>query len=73
MLWSTLFTRIGKQPLHITQHHHVYALLNDPKTNKTRKVWLCLKYDNAGRPYLVEDFALKERLENRAYTKNKKH
>lgn len=53
MLWSTLFHRIGKQPLRITQHKHVYALLENPKTHLWERVYLELKYDNNGVPYLV--------------------
>lgn len=53
MLWSTLFHRIGKQPLRITQHKHVYALLDNPKTHQLEHVYLELKYDNSGAPYLV--------------------
>lgn len=29
MLWITLFNKIGKQPIKNTQHHHVYALLEN--------------------------------------------
>lgn len=65
MLWSTLFNHIGRQPMRITNHPHVYALINDPKTHDTHKVWLCLKYDKAGRPYLVEDLTQKDKTEGK--------
>lgn len=55
MLWSTLFNKIGKQQLRITQHNHVYALLENAKTHEYEKVRLALKYDNHGIPYLVKD------------------
>lgn len=54
MLWSTLFHKIGKQPLKVTQHSHVYALLCNPKTHEMEKVWLELKYDASGHPYLIK-------------------
>lgn len=53
MLWSTLFNKIGKQPLSFTQHNHVYALLENPETHKPETVWLDIKYDEKGLPYLV--------------------
>lgn len=54
MLWSTLFHKIGKQPLRITQHNHVYALLHNPKTHELERVELELKFDTKGRPYFVQ-------------------
>lgn len=57
MLWSTLFNKIGKQPLRITQHNHVCALLENAKTHEYEKVRLALKYDKRGCPYLVKDNA----------------
>ena len=53
MLWSTLFNRIGKQPLKITQHNHIYAVLENPKTHATERVYLELKHDTTGKPYFV--------------------
>lgn len=53
MLWSTLFNRIGKQPLKITQHNHIYAVLENPKTHATERVYLELKYDAGGKPYFA--------------------
>lgn len=53
MLWSTLFNKIGKQPLSFTRHNHVYALIGNPETYKLEKVWLDIKYDAKGLPYLV--------------------
>lgn len=55
MLWSTLFHKIGKQQLKFTQHNHVYALLENPKTHEVEKVYLNLKYDASGHPYFVRD------------------
>ena len=54
MLWSTLFHKIGKQPLRITQHQQVYALLENPKSNKKEKVLLDLKFNTKGEPYLLK-------------------
>ena len=51
MLWITLFNKIGKQPIKNTQHHHVYALLENPKTHTVEKVYLDLRYDASGHPY----------------------
>lgn len=48
MLWVTLFHKIGKQQLKFTQHNHVYALLENPKTHEVEKVYLNLKYDASG-------------------------
>lgn len=54
MLWSTLFHKIGKQQLKFTQHHHVYALLENPKTHEIEKVYLDIKYDASGHPYFIK-------------------
>ena len=56
MKWSTLFHKIGKQPLRVTQHQNVYAILYDKKSHQYVKRYLCLKFDEQGRPYLVEEF-----------------
>ena len=61
MLWSTLFHKIGKQPIKDMQKHHVFAVLENPKTHRTEKVYLLLKSDAAGHPYLVQDFAKSEK------------
>ena len=55
MLWVTLFHKIGKQQLKFTQHNHVYALLENPKTHEVEKVYLNLKYDASGHPYFIRD------------------
>lgn len=55
MRWSTLFNRIGKQPLHITQSENIYALLRHPVTGERVKVYLRLAFDYKGRPYLLLD------------------
>ncbi len=55
MLWVTLFNKIGKQQMRHMQKNHVYALLNNPKTHETEKVYLALKYDASGHPYLVKE------------------
>lgn len=55
MLWVTLFNKIGKQQMRHMQKNHVYALLNNPKTHETEKVFLTLKYDASGHPYLVKE------------------
>lgn len=48
MLWDTLYNRIGKQPLSFTQHNHIRAVIDD------KEIFLDLKYDAKGRPYLVK-------------------
>lgn len=48
MLWATLWRKLGRQPLKITQHNHVYALLKNPKTHEYDHVPLCLKFDTSG-------------------------
>ena len=55
MLWATLWRKLGRQPLKITQHNHVYALLKNPKTHEYDCVPLCLKFDTFGRPYFVQE------------------
>lgn len=40
MLWSTLYHKVGKQPIKVTQHNHVYAIWENPKTHRTEKVFL---------------------------------
>lgn len=57
MLWSTLFHKIGKQSIKDMQKYHVFAVLENPKTHRTEKVYLLLKIDAAGHPYLVQDFS----------------
>lgn len=69
MLWSTLFHKIGKQQLKFTQHNHVHALLENPKTHELEKVYLDLKYDSSGHPYLVKR---KDNSENKHYHKRKR-
>ena len=54
MLWTTLFNKIGKQPLKNTQHSHIYAVLENKKTHKYDRVYLDLKFDAYGKPYFVE-------------------
>lgn len=56
MLWSTLYNKIGKQPLRNTQRNQVYAILENPKTHQKEKVFLLLKYNTSGHPYFVRDF-----------------
>ncbi len=56
MLWSTLYNKIGKQPLRNMQRNQVYAILKNPKTHQKEKVFLLLKYDTSGHPYFVRDF-----------------
>lgn len=55
MLWITLWNKIGKQPLKLTKHAPVYALLSNPKTHRMEKVYLRLNYDTSGHPYLIAD------------------
>ena len=55
MLWVTLFNKIGKQQMRYMQRNHVYALLNNPKTHETEKVYLALKYDTSGHPFLIKE------------------
>lgn len=48
MLWSTLYHKIGKQPLAFTQHNHIEAVIDG------QRIVLELKYDAKGLPYLVK-------------------
>ena len=66
MLWITLWNKIGKQPLKFTKYNHVYALLANPKTHRTEKVYLRLNYDASGHPYLIAD-----NMENKENRKKK--
>lgn len=47
MLWSTLFDRIGKLPLRITQHQQVKVIINGVDHE------LELKFTPSGDPFLV--------------------
>lgn len=49
MLWSTLFRKIGKQPLKFTQHNNVYVI-----TQNKEKINVELAYDTQGHPYLIQ-------------------
>lgn len=69
MLWSTLFHKLGKQQLKYSQHNHVYALLENPKTHQKEKVYLLLKHNAAGHPYFVQDFV---KTEKESISKRKK-
>lgn len=55
MRWSTLFKKIGKQPLSVTQNHNVHAVLENPATGEWEEIPLRLKYDAKGRPYFIRD------------------
>lgn len=55
MRWSTLFAKLGKQPLRFTQHNNVYAVLENPKTGEWESIPLTLKYDGHGHPYFIKD------------------
>lgn len=46
MFWSTLYNKIGKQPLRTTQRNQVYAILENSKTHQKEKVYLLLKYND---------------------------
>lgn len=50
MKWITLFNKIGRLNLSITKNSDVYAIIGDDK------IYLTLKYDVKGRPYLVKDY-----------------
>lgn len=54
MLWSTLWRKIGKQPLSFSQHNHVYAVLLNEYSGRYEKVYLNIKYDAKGHPYFVK-------------------
>lgn len=54
MLWTALYNKIGRQPIKKTNKHHVYALLENPKTHQMEPIWLELKFDNQGNPYFVK-------------------
>ena len=43
MLWTVLFQKLKRQPPKASQ---IYALLDNPKTHRTEKVYLKLKYDS---------------------------
>lgn len=55
MLWSTLFDKIGKQTIKYTRQNQVYALLENANTGQLEQVFLTIKYDAKGRPYLVRE------------------
>ena len=70
MLWSTLYNKIGKQPLRNTQRNQVCAMLENPKTHQKEKVFLLLKYNTSGHPYFVRDF---EKTEGRSMKNERKN
>lgn len=70
MLWSTLYNKIGKQPLRNMQRNQVYAMLENPKTHQKEKVFLLLKYNTSGHPYFVRDF---EKTEGRSMKNERKN
>ena len=55
MLWSTMLSKIGKMPMSIANHQHVHARLYNTDTGKYDIVFLDIKYDTHGNPYLVQD------------------
>lgn len=71
MLWSTLYNKIGKQPLWNTQRNQVYAMLENPKTHQKEKVFLLLKYNTSGHPYFVRDFEKTEERSMKNERRNK--
>lgn len=56
MKWTTLYNKIGKQSMKVTNHQDVYAIITDSKTHQTRRVPLLLKFDACGRPFLQEQY-----------------
>lgn len=55
MLWETLRNVLSKQPDSFMRKNHVYLLTSDPRTGHLVKVYVELKKDAKGRPYLVKD------------------
>lgn len=47
MLWMTLWNKLGKQPMKITRHKHVHAIVDGKHYD------MDLKFDTKGEPYLV--------------------
>lgn len=41
MFWSTLYNKIGKQPLRTTQRNQVYAILENSKHIRKKKYTCC--------------------------------
>lgn len=64
MKWVHLFNRIGRQALSVANHEDIYALLDMKDGLGSRKVYLKLKFDEAGKPYLIEDNSVKEKSES---------
>lgn len=73
MRWSTLFNQLGHQPLRITQKKNVHAVLWNPKTHNYEKVFLMLRFDNYGQPYLVKDEKAQAVYEKEQDAKFRKH
>ena len=55
MLWATLYNKLGRQPMKITQKQHVNAILQNPATKTLDTVFLELKFDTQGNPYFIQD------------------
>lgn len=55
MRWSTLFKKIGRVPIRITQNNNVYAVLQNPATGEWERVPLAVRYDAKGCLYFIKD------------------
>lgn len=49
MLWMTLWKRLGKQPMTLTNHYHIKAVIDG------RAIAMDMKFDASGKPYLIPD------------------
>lgn len=45
----TLWKRLGKQPMALTNHYHIKAVIDG------RAIAMDMKFDASGKPYLVPD------------------
>ncbi len=55
MKWATLYKKLGKQPLTVTQHQEVFAVMKNPITGKTEQIPMRLCYSKKGALFLVPD------------------
>lgn len=54
MKWLKLYTKLGRQNLSVTNNQEVYAVLDMNDGLGLRKVYLDLKFDKSGHPYLAQ-------------------
>ena len=55
MKWISLYDRLGKLPMAITNHKHIYAVIDKGDGTGLKEIPLTLKFDKKGHPYFAEE------------------